>query len=244
MTSQPARVAVVFEPGPQRVLAQVSGEIDMDQAPALREELTAALAACRTGLDIDLAGVTFCDSSGLHVLLDVDQLAVQAGKTLVLTALSRPVARLLHMSGVERVLTVRAQVLWVKHRRYGPTVHLTPVGQLNESTRGALDEVQAAVKDVDVVACDMQELTLLDVTGLNALVDFARRLNENGIAFFVYNWQSQPRGLLDLVDEQYPQAERPTRLLRRLQDFAAAARAAGAAKAAEVSRTGHTLPHA
>ncbi|KJY28552.1 STAS domain-containing protein [Streptomyces katrae] len=117
MTTRPAHVAVVVEPGPERVLAQVSGEIDMDQAPALRQELTAALAASRAGLDIDMAGVTFCDSSGLHALLDVDQLAMQAGKTLALTALRPPVARLLHMSGVERVLTVRAQVRWVKHRR-------------------------------------------------------------------------------------------------------------------------------
>ncbi|MFE1786902.1 STAS domain-containing protein [Streptomyces sp. NPDC059525] len=141
-----------------------------------------------------MTGVTFCDGSGLHALLDVDQLAGQAGKTLALTALGPPVARLLHMSGVERVLTVRAQVLWVKHRRYGPTVHLTPVGRLNETTRGSLDEVLAALKDVDVVACDIQELTLLDLTSLNALIDLARRLNANGIALFTYNWQPRPRG--------------------------------------------------
>ncbi|GAA0290565.1 hypothetical protein GCM10010302_31400 [Streptomyces polychromogenes] len=238
MTCQPERVAVVFESGPQRVLAQVSGEIDMDEAAGLREELTAALNASGTGLDIDLAGVTFCDSSGLHVLLEVDQRARADGKTVVLTALSRPVARLLHVCGVEGVLTVRAPVLWVKHRRYGPTVHLTPVGRLDESTGLALEEATAALEGVDVVACDMQELALLDVTGLHALIGVARRLDARGIAFFVYNWQPQPRGLLDLVDQQNPRAERPTRLLRRLQDFAAAARTAGAAKAADASRTG------
>ncbi|GAA0271869.1 hypothetical protein GCM10010302_06850 [Streptomyces polychromogenes] len=203
MTSQPEHVAVVFEPDPERALARVSGAIGMDEAPALREELTVALPATRAGPAIDLTGATFCDSSGLHLLLDVNQLAVQAGNTIVLTALSSPVARLLHLSGIERVLTVHAPVLWVKHRRYGPTAHLTPIGQLNETTRWALDEVQAVLKDVDVVACDMQELTLLDVTGLNALIDFARRLNENGIVFFVYNGQPQPRGLLDLIEPRH-----------------------------------------
>ncbi|MFJ8130092.1 anti-sigma factor antagonist [Streptomyces hydrogenans] len=237
MNPQSEHVAVVFEPGPRRVLARVSGDIDMDEAEGLRAELTEGLAAGLTGLDVDLAGVTFCDSSGLHVLLDLDELALSAGKTLVLTALSRPVARLLHLTGMERVLTVRAHVLWVEHRRYGPTVHLAPVGQLNGSTRSALDEVRLPLDGVDVVACDMQELTLLDVTGLDALLDFAQRLDGRGIAFFVYNWQPQPRGLLDLVDEQHPSAARPTRMLRRLQDFAAAARTAGAAKAAEASRT-------
>ncbi|MEW2412491.1 STAS domain-containing protein [Streptomyces sp. NPDC046866] len=238
MTSQPERVAVVCESGPHRVLARVSGEIDMDEAVGLREELTAALEAGHTGLDVDLAAVTFCDSTGLHVLLELNELAVQAGKTLVLTALSPPVARLLHLSGVERVLTVRPPVLWVKHRRYGPTVHLAPVGQLDETTGAVLEKATAGLEGVDVVACDMQELTLMDVTGLDALIGFARRLNARGIAFFVYNWQPQPRELLDLVDRQYPRAQRPTRLLRRLQDFAAAARTAGAAKAACEPRTG------
>ncbi|MFD0268552.1 STAS domain-containing protein [Streptomyces sp. NPDC127106] len=251
MTSHPERlpasadhasggVAVVFEPGPLRVLARVSGEIDMDDAADLRRDLTVALAASHSGLDIDLAAVTFCDSSGLHVLLDLDRLALQTGKTLVLTALSRPVARLLRLAGAQRVLTVHgwlaphAQDFQVKVRRYGPTVHLTPAGELDMATRSALDEVQAALDDVDVVACDMRDLTFLDVVGLHGLLDFVRRLDARGIAFFAYNWQRQPRRLLDLVDDLDPPADihgRPTRLLRRLQDFAAAARTAGAARA-------------
>ncbi|MFD7631844.1 STAS domain-containing protein [Streptomyces sp. NPDC059851] len=60
----------------------------MDDAADLRRDLTVALAASRSGLDIDLAAVTFCDSSGLHVLLDLDRLALQTGKTLVRTALA------------------------------------------------------------------------------------------------------------------------------------------------------------
>ncbi|CAL9577000.1 hypothetical protein SUDANB120_04970 [Streptomyces sp. enrichment culture] len=232
MTPHPENVAVVFEAGSQRVLARVSGEIDTDQAADLREELTAALAAGRTGLDVDLAGVTFCDSSGLHVLLDLHRLALQAGKTLVLTELSRPVDRLLHLTGAQRVLTVGARELTVSARRYGPTVHLTPAGRLDHDTRSALEEVQGTLDGVDVVACDMQELTVLSLPGLHVLIDFVRQLDARGIAFFAYNWQHQPRRLLDLLDEQHPPADRPTRLLRRLQDFAAAARTAGAARAA------------
>ncbi|MEW2417032.1 STAS domain-containing protein [Streptomyces sp. NPDC046866] len=56
---------------------------------------------------MDLSEVTFCDTTGLHVMLDVDRPARQAGTSLVLTALSRPVARLLRLSGVQDVLTVR-----------------------------------------------------------------------------------------------------------------------------------------
>ncbi|MFD5417375.1 hypothetical protein ACFWJT_04995 [Streptomyces sp. NPDC127069] len=44
------------------------------------------------------------------------------------------------------------------------------------------------------MACDIQELTLLDLTSLNALIDLARRLNSNGIALCTYNWPPRPRG--------------------------------------------------
>ncbi|MFB6619381.1 STAS domain-containing protein [Streptomyces sp. NPDC056367] len=105
---QPSVVSVVFEPGPQRVLARVSGEIDMDDADGLRGDLVSALESSPDGMDVDLSAVTFCDTTGLHILLDLHRLALEAGKSLVLTALSRPVARLLRVSGVQQVLTVRA----------------------------------------------------------------------------------------------------------------------------------------
>ncbi|MFD7980919.1 STAS domain-containing protein [Streptomyces sp. NPDC059071] len=236
MTSQPDHFAVVFETRVQRVTARVSGEIDMDDADDLRKDLTAALTASRRGLDVDLADVTFCDSQGLHLLLDLDRLALQVCKTLVLTALSRPVARLLHITGADRVLTVNdsrvsdVDDFRVKARRYGPTVHLTLAGQLDMNTQAALDEVQDAFDGVDVVACDMQEVTFVDVAGLHALLGLVTLLEARGIAVFAYNWQPRPRQqLLDLADEQARSDTevRPTRILRRLEDFAAAARTAG-----------------
>ncbi|MFJ5135988.1 anti-sigma factor antagonist [Streptomyces sp. NPDC088707] len=235
-------VDVAFERRLRRVRAHVSGEIDMDNAAELQEDLTAALTSSDRGLDIDLASVTFCDSSGLHALLHVNQLALQAGKSVVLTALSRPVARLLHSTGAERVLAVHgrpgssAQRLQVATRRFGPTFHLRLTGELDMDTRPALEEVQAALDGVDVVACDMRDLIFIDVVGLYALVDFARRLHRRGIAFFTFNWQPQPRRLLDVVDELCPAPDghgRPTRLLRSLQDFTAAARTADSARARE-----------
>ncbi|WP_329389417.1 STAS domain-containing protein [Streptomyces sp. NBC_01351] len=104
-TRIPATVSVDFEPGPQRVLARVHGEIDMDHASALREDLTSALEAGRHGLDIDLSDVTFCDSSALHVLLDLNRMAAETGKSLVLTALSRRVSRLFEITGAHHVFT-------------------------------------------------------------------------------------------------------------------------------------------
>ncbi|MFJ7206143.1 STAS domain-containing protein [Streptomyces sp. NPDC098789] len=106
-TLRPSTVAVTFEPGPRRILARVRGEIDMDDSPGLSEDLTAALTSSRTGLDLDLSSVTFCDSSGLNVLLDLNRLAAGTDKTLALTAASRPVARLLQLTDTQQLFTVR-----------------------------------------------------------------------------------------------------------------------------------------
>ncbi|MFD0369638.1 STAS domain-containing protein [Streptomyces sp. NPDC127114] len=104
---RPSVVAVVVEPGPLRVVAHLSGEIDMDNAAGLRRDLAAALESSSRGLDVDLSAVTFFDSQGLHVLEGLNRLARKAGKTLILTALSRPVARLLHVTGAQHVFIVR-----------------------------------------------------------------------------------------------------------------------------------------
>ncbi len=105
-TLPPSVAGVVLVPGTHRVLARVRGEIDVHDGNGLRADLIAAMNSSRDGLDVDLSAVTFCDTTGLHILLDLDQLALETGKTLVLTALSRPVARLLRLSGVQHMLTV------------------------------------------------------------------------------------------------------------------------------------------
>ncbi|MFC9583455.1 STAS domain-containing protein [Streptomyces yangpuensis] len=127
-------------------------------------------------------------------------------------------------------------------RRYGPTVHLTPAGELDLHTRSALEETQAALDDgVAVVACDMRLLSFVDVTGLHGLLEFARRLDGRGIAFFAYDWQPQALRLLDLVDGLYlpttvngKTRSTPTTILRRgLQDCAAVRRTAAEARSGE-----------
>ncbi|MER7538384.1 hypothetical protein ABTX77_26880 [Streptomyces sp. NPDC097704] len=60
---------------------------------------------------------------------------------------------------------------------------------------------------VDVVACGMQNLTFLDVVGLHAVLDPARRLDARGITFFAYDRQRQPRRLLGLIEELPPAAD-------------------------------------
>lgn len=47
----------------------------------------------------------------------------------------------------------------VMPRRYGPTVHLAPAGELDLETRAALDELYISADGPTIVACDMRHLT-------------------------------------------------------------------------------------
>ncbi|MFI6847742.1 STAS domain-containing protein [Kitasatospora sp. NBC_00085] len=84
-------------------VVRARGEIDIDTAPRLRRELTAALAANRDVV-VDLAEVTFMDCSGLRALVQARNQADRQGKHLVLRGAGRPVARLLGLTGLTRRL--------------------------------------------------------------------------------------------------------------------------------------------
>ncbi|MFJ2262877.1 ANTAR domain-containing protein [Streptomyces sp. NPDC087844] len=75
-----------------------AGEIDMDTCTALRHSLCEALADSVRGVRLDLAGVDFCDCSGLDVLLLVRRFASADGKAVVMRCASRAVERLLALT--------------------------------------------------------------------------------------------------------------------------------------------------
>ncbi|EFL19238.1 STAS domain-containing protein [Streptomyces sp. C] len=80
----------------------VSGEIDFASSAALRKALMAAVAAHDGGpgaITLDLSRVTFCDCSGLNVLLTVRDVARREHHLLVIGAAGRPVRRLLEVTG-------------------------------------------------------------------------------------------------------------------------------------------------
>ncbi len=82
------------------------GEVDLARRDDVRRALQQATAAgAGAGVTVDLAGVTFLDSAGLSILLRARTDAVRAGSGLHVVAMSKPVHRLLEMTGTLRVLT-------------------------------------------------------------------------------------------------------------------------------------------
>jgi anti-sigma B factor antagonist len=69
------------DPAPFRVVVQIErdvfrvcpfGEVDMDTAGQIREQLENATASGAKHVVLDLRGVTFLDSTGLHLALEAD----------------------------------------------------------------------------------------------------------------------------------------------------------------------------
>jgi anti-sigma B factor antagonist len=98
-----------FERGKRagEALLLVSGEIDIATANAFRDQLRELIAEANSPALVDLAGVTFMDSSGLDALADARRRAAEDGVELVLVEPSSPVRMVLEVAGMWTLFQVR-----------------------------------------------------------------------------------------------------------------------------------------
>ena len=92
----------------------VSGEVDIFTAPQLKERLVEQFDAGVTRLVVDLTAVTFIDSTALGVLIGGVRRVNGAGGVMALVVDSRPVERVLGITGLDRVFSMyhtRAEAL-------------------------------------------------------------------------------------------------------------------------------------
>jgi anti-anti-sigma factor len=84
------------------VIANVEGEIDLSNASSLLMDLAAAVPNTARGLVVDLSGLEFLDSSGVHMLYDIaDRLATRQQRFAVVIPPDAPPRRAIELSGVE-----------------------------------------------------------------------------------------------------------------------------------------------
>jgi anti-anti-sigma factor len=96
---------VTVEPLEDARLIRAAGEVDLSSVAVLRRELDAARAEAVTVL-LDLSGVTFIDSSGLHLLLRASHSSAVSDWAFFVVRPSEPVLRLIELSGTADLLTV------------------------------------------------------------------------------------------------------------------------------------------
>ncbi|MBB4913753.1 STAS domain-containing protein [Streptosporangium saharense] len=89
---------------PRPTTVHLTGEIDIFSSSALRHQLINTLRHSTNVLVLNLSGVTFCDVSGLGVLVGARRRARSMGITLVLAAPRPFLSRLLHVTGLGRSL--------------------------------------------------------------------------------------------------------------------------------------------
>lgn len=94
------------EPG--RTVVLVTGEVDLESGPRLREFLASELAQLHGGvLVLELGGVSFCDSSGLQAFVATLRRAKLLGTELILRVEpGSRFARFLELAGVAELFTL------------------------------------------------------------------------------------------------------------------------------------------
>lgn len=116
--------------GAVRSWVTVTGDLDLASAPRLQQVLDGL---CRDGYQevvVDLAGLEFLGATGLGVLLSIDEQLRAAGGRLVLNRPRRLARRVLAITGLDTVLTIRpadsARVPAPRYRRRASTTVNAP----------------------------------------------------------------------------------------------------------------------
>lgn len=102
---EPGLQVRVVVPG---TVVALAGRLDVAVAADVRLLLVEAVAAGQGDLVLDLSELVVLDAPGLGVLVGAHRRALRAGRTLVLRDVTDPVARLLFLSRLDRVLRLQS----------------------------------------------------------------------------------------------------------------------------------------
>jgi anti-anti-sigma factor len=100
-----SRLTFSFVPAEDRLRLSVTGEVDLASRESFISAALEALELTPSLLELDFAGVAFCDSSGVSGLLAVHRMAAGAGKRVVLVNLRPQLVHTLTVAGLLDTLT-------------------------------------------------------------------------------------------------------------------------------------------
>ena len=86
-------------------IVAVTGDLDLATAGDLRRRLSGVIENDQGDVVLDMSDVTYMDSSGLSVVLEVRDVLQRQGRTLVIARPSAPVATILKLCGLTDHLT-------------------------------------------------------------------------------------------------------------------------------------------
>jgi anti-sigma B factor antagonist len=101
---EPGLLHVESDQGLKEGYVAAVGQLDISSAPTLQVAIGKLEAQAPSLLTVDLSGLEFMDSTGLHLLLEAHQRAVEQGRRLVIVRPPAAVHRLFDITGTNRVL--------------------------------------------------------------------------------------------------------------------------------------------
>jgi anti-sigma B factor antagonist len=104
--SPPPDFEVTAEIADGAATVTVRGEVDVYTAPQLRQRLYAVVADGVSNVVLDVAGMTFIDSTGLGVIVGTLKRLREGGGELVLRSPSRSTRKVLDITGLTRIITI------------------------------------------------------------------------------------------------------------------------------------------
>lgn len=87
-------------------ILEIVGELDLHRVPAVREQLEPLIKARPSRILIGLSDVTYIDSSGLALFIEVLQLIQGYGGQLALFGLRAPVRHIFDIARLDQVFTL------------------------------------------------------------------------------------------------------------------------------------------
>ena len=94
------------EPLPDGLMMVLQGDVDLSRSPALRLELLNALDGKPKRLLVDLAEVSYMDSSGVATLVEALQHQRRSGGQMILCALQPRVRSIFEIARLDSVFTI------------------------------------------------------------------------------------------------------------------------------------------
>jgi len=101
---EPAGLDIKVNRLDRNAMVEVSGELDLYSSPDLERRLEELAAANVGRVVLDLAGVSFIDSTGLSVIISAVKRIRTIGGDLVLRSPSPNTVKLLEITGLDRVI--------------------------------------------------------------------------------------------------------------------------------------------
>ena len=107
MADAPATLELTVSEHEGETVVRAAGELDVNTAPELREQLTRLIGEDPRRIVVDLSEVSFVDSTALSVLVSALKRLRQADGDLELAAPNPSVRRVFEITGLTRLFTIR-----------------------------------------------------------------------------------------------------------------------------------------